>query len=58
MALIIGGNPVHGPSTLAGPNSIGAGGNVEDTNDHDVVFSWKAATQEFTVYFDLSLIHI
>ncbi|MGB4905231.1 MAG: gliding motility-associated C-terminal domain-containing protein [Saprospiraceae bacterium] len=52
VALIIGGNPVHGPSTLAGPNSIGAGGNVEDTNDHDVVFSWKAATQEFTVYFD------
>lgn len=51
-ALVINGNPEHGPNTLAGPTGIGNGGNIEDNDDHDVVISWKALTQEFTVYFD------
>ncbi len=52
VALVFDGNPIHGPNTLAGPTSIGNAGNIEDNNDHDVVLSWKALTQEFTVYFD------
>ena len=51
IALIRNGSPNHNSGTIAGPTSLG-GGNIEDNDDHDVVFSWKAATQEFTVYFD------
>lgn len=53
IALIRNGSPNHNSGTIAGPTSLN-GGNIEDSDDHDVVFSWKAATQEFTVYFDCS----
>jgi len=50
IALIRNGNPNHASNTIVGPLPLG-GGNIEDNQDHDVVFSWKAAIQEFTVYF-------
>lgn len=51
IALIRNGNPDHNSNnTIAGPFSLGS--NIEDQKAHNVVFSWKADIQEFTVYFD------
>jgi gliding motility-associated-like protein len=50
VALIRNGSPNHASNTISGPFPLGS--NIEDTKDHDVVFSWKADIQEFTVYFD------
>ncbi|MBK7740661.1 MAG: gliding motility-associated C-terminal domain-containing protein [Saprospiraceae bacterium] len=51
VALIRNGNPDHASNnTISGPFSLGS--NIEDLNNHNVVFSWKADIQEFTVYFD------
>ncbi|MCO6460543.1 MAG: gliding motility-associated C-terminal domain-containing protein [Saprospiraceae bacterium] len=50
VALIRNGSPDHNTNTISGPFPLGS--NIEDSRDHDVVISWKADIQEFTVYFD------
>ncbi|MBL7815030.1 MAG: gliding motility-associated C-terminal domain-containing protein [Saprospiraceae bacterium] len=56
IAIIKNGDITHGSgNTLAGPVSIGSGGNVEDCQKHSLRVKWDAVAKKLQVWFDCEL---